>query len=144
MYQCEDTKMTTPNRRTKPDQKNDSDQFSINSGNFNRALTQYNSMLGSWIEVSKEASRFMNSRLMEDLKAADEIIETGNAIDAAQVQARFVNKMFTDYSNETQKFLRLMSKKAPNGASTKSKKKQAGVTGRSTGRSTGQSANKHQ
>ena len=125
------THKTTHNRWTRPNQKKDHDQFAINSGNFNQALTQYKSMLGSWIEVSEEASRFMNSRLKEDLKAADEIIETGNAIDAAQVQAKFMNKMFADYSSEAQKLLHLMSKNQSNGTATRSKKKSADGNGRS-------------
>ena len=123
--------MTARNRWTKSDQPKHDNQFAINSDNINQALGQYKYMLGSWVELSEETSRFMNCRLKEDLKVADEIIETGNAIDAAQVQARFMNKMFADYSNEAQKILHLMSKNQTNGATTKSKKKPARTSGRS-------------
>ena len=123
--------MTAQDRWAKSDHKKSTDQFAINSDNLNQAFEQYQSMLGAWMKFSQETSRFLNCRIKEDLKAADEISTSKTPLEAAQVQARFIGKMVTDYSTESQNFLGLLAQSSANEISPKNKSKPTGRNAKS-------------
>ena len=60
------------------------------------------------MEIMQEGMRFMNARLQEDMEAQRAMLACTTPQELMQVQTEFYRKAMADYTEETQRIMRLM------------------------------------
>lgn len=124
--------MAEHGRWRRPDRSDLEHGFFKNGENISRALDFYKSVACTCADLNSEACEFMNKRIEEDMKLPGEFMKCKTPVDAAQAQVRFFGKMLADYTEESQKMMRLMLNANP--AITGSGRRPSGSTSRGRGR----------
>lgn len=62
----------------------------------------------AWMEIMQEGMRFMNTRLQQDMEVQRAMLACTTPQELMQVQTEFYRKAMSDYTEETQRMMRLM------------------------------------
>lgn len=62
----------------------------------------------AWFEIMQESMRFMTERLQEDMETQRAMLACRTPQDLMQVQSEFYKKAFAQYTEETQRIMKMM------------------------------------
>lgn len=84
------------------------------SANFNgKGVQPVTEMYTSWLEcmgkVNHELFNFMNQRLQQDFEMPTRLAECHSPSEFYEMQAKFIEKLATDYTGEAQKISKLIA-----------------------------------